>query len=319
MVKEVVMRASPRGAKLVIWGPGTERVGGTSPTRVMVALAAALAVPVAGACDDGSADQVTQPVDVGMKACPQPPPPGCQSTPPYYSDGQLTLYQVQTPVPLPVRKMTSADLQAAGATPKGTPYPRGVFLRAEDESVEVRFTISNIDEASHDVWLLIDPWNEFVRWRPGVTVIDDETTLPNYGYDLEFTVPGKQRIEGTITADDMHEIAIKLASVEKLLASPQAQAPAMAGSSFDATPIANHIFNPQNRSNSVPSDLIYTPWIPPVVAGVTGFDLGLRTTEAANLAVEITIDVQDLRGDRFVPQDKKTDPQMGMPQQVLSP
>ena len=308
MVKQQATWASARGARIFSWGPGTKRVGGASPRRAIAALVAA-ALPVAGACTDGAADQVTQPVDLGMTA----------SMAPYYSDGETTLYEVQVPVPLPVRKMTSADLQAVGAAPPGTPYPRGVFLRAEDESVEVRFTISNIDNAEHDVWLLIDPWNEFVRWQPGVTVVDDETTLPNYGYDLEFTVPGNQRVEGTITSDDVHEIAIKLAAVEKLLASPQSQTTTMTGSDFDVTQVANHIFNPQNRSNAVPTDLLYTPWIPPVIAGVTGFDLGLRTTELANVAVEITIDVQDLRGDRFVPQDDTRDPQMGVPQQVLSP
>jgi hypothetical protein len=309
MVKDVITRASQRGAKSRAWGHDADRGGGAAPKWVVVAVAGAVTVSLAAGCVSGSADQVTEPVDVGMT----------DKIMPYYSDGELTLYQVQIPVPLPVRKMTSADVKAVGPAPPNTPYPRGVFLRAEDESVEVRFTISNIDDAGHDVWLLIDPWNEFVRWRPGVTIIDDETTLPNYGYDMQFTVPGKQRVEGTITADDIHEIAIKLAAVEKLLASPQAQSPTLAGDNFNANQIANNIFNPQNRSNSVPSDLLYTPWIPAVVAGITGFDLGLRTAEAANVAVEITIEVQDLRGDRFVPQDDKADPQIGVPQQVLSP
>ncbi|MDP8999479.1 MAG: hypothetical protein M3O46_05150 [Myxococcota bacterium] len=266
---------------------------------------------VGAACSNGSADQVTKPVALGMT----------RTTPAYYADGQVTLYQVLTPVPLPVRLMTAADVRSVGAPPPGTPYPRGVFLRAEDESVEVRYTISNIDDVQHNVWLLIDPWNEFVRWRPGVTAVNDELTVPNYGYDMEFPVPAKQRLQGTITIDDMHEIAIKLASVENLLASPQAQAPGQSttGSAFNATPIANNIFNPANRSNSTPADPLYTPWIPRVIAGVTGFDLGLRTSEPANVAVEITIDVQDLRGDRFVPQDSTSDRQMGLPPVVLSP
>jgi hypothetical protein len=259
-----------------------------------------------GACSSGSADQITPPVALGMT----------DTTAAYYSDGQLTLYQVQTLVPLPVRAMTNADVRSVGAAPSATPYPRGVFLRAEDESVEVHYTISNVDETQHNVWLLIDPWNEFVRWRPGVTVVNDEVTQPNFGYDLEFVVPGKQRIEGTLTFDDMHEIAIKLASAENLLASPQA----MGGTMFDATVIANNIFNPANRSNSVPRDPLYVPWIPPVVAGLTGFDLGLRTTEPVNVAVEITMEVRDLRGDRFVQQDViSAHSQMGPPPQVLSP
>jgi hypothetical protein len=271
-------------------------------------LLAIAALPIAGGCANGAADQVSSPVALGMT----------DTTPAYYSDGQLTLYQVQIPVRLPVRRMTAADVQSVGAAPHGTPYPRGVFLRAEDEGVEVRYIISNVDGAPHNVWLLIDPWNEFVRWRPGVTVVNDEVTVPNFGYDIEFVVPAKGRVEGTLTMDDMHEIAIKLASVENLLASPQAQTQAMGGLGFNATPIANNIFNPNNRSNSVPSDPLYTPWIPPVIAGITGFDLGLRTSTPANVAVEITIDVQDLRGNRFVLQDS-SDPMMGVPSHVLSP
>lgn len=288
--------------------------GAVSRPRPKSAAGVLLVVIVAAAaCNNGSADQVTRPVALGMTS----------TTPAYYADGQVTLYQVLTPVQLPVRSMTAADVRSVGAAPPGTPYPRGVFLRAEDERVEVHYTISNIDSVQHNVWLLIDPWNEFVRWRPGVTAVNDELTVPNYGYDMEFPVPGKQRLQGTITIDDMHEIAIKLASVENLLASPQAQAQApgqsTAGSAFNATPIANNIFNPANRSNSIPADPLYTPWIPRVIAGVTGFDLGLRTSEPANVAVEITIDVQDLRGDRFVPQDSTSDRQMGLPPLVLAP
>jgi hypothetical protein len=316
MVKKVVTPAMPQTCRFVLRGPSPEGDGARAPRRPRVqvppllALLAVLAAPIA-ACTNGSASQVTQPVALGMTS-------GMTAS---VDDGQTKLYQVQVPVPLPVRAMTSADVRSAGATPQGTAYPRGVFLRAEDESVEVRFTISNIDGMPHNVWLLIDPWNEFVRWRPGVTVTE-EATIPNFGYDLYFAVPGMQRIEGTITADDMHEIAIKLASVEKLLASPQAQPAASmtTASTFNATSITNNIFNPQNRSNSVPSDPLYTPWIPPVIAGVTGFDLGLRTSEPANVAVEITMDVQDLRGDRFVPQD--TTPAAGMmkpPAKILSP
>jgi hypothetical protein len=261
-------------------------------------------------CANGAADQVTQPVVVGMTS----------TTTAIYSDGNVSIFQVQIPAPLPVRKMTAADVTAAGPAPAKTPYPRGVFLRAEDESVEVRFTLTNLDDTAHDIWLLVDPWNEFVRWRPGVTVVDDETTLPNFGYDQLFTVLAKQRLEGTLTPDDMHEVAIKLASVENMIANqppPSADSSAGAGGGIDPTAIANNIFNPQNRSNS--NDPLYTPWIPPVVAGLVGFDLGLRTGEPANIAVEITMEVQDLHGDRFVLQDNASQAQMGMPTEVLSP
>jgi hypothetical protein len=277
-----------------------------SPTLAAIALGA-LGLMTPGCAPAGS-DQQTPPVDLGMTS---------SLMTPYYSDQNLTLYEVQTHVRLPVRRPTGSDLSALGAAPKGTPYPRAPFLLASDESVEIHYTLSNLDANDQDIWVLFDPWNEFVRYNPGVTVVSDEETIPNYGYDLEFVVPGKSRIEGDLTSDDTQEMATKLASVMNLLASPLAMASTNNPNGFDATTVANNIFNPQNRSNS--NDPLYAPWIPPVIAGLTGFDLGLRVDgNPANIAVEITMEVQDLNGNRFVAQDAN-DPEMEMPTQVLSP
>jgi hypothetical protein len=260
------------------------------------------------ACAGGGGDQVTRPVPLGMAS----------SIAAFYDDGELALYQVQRPVALPVRKPTSAESSALGAAPKGTPYPHAPFLLSSDESVEVHYTLSNLDDQQHTVWLLVDPWNEFVRWNPGVQVVSDDETVPNFGYDLSFVVDAKSRLEGTITSDDMHEIAIKLASVENVISQADAidMAASMGGGGATTNELVNHIFNPQNRSNT--NDPLYTPWIPPVIAGVTGFDLGLRTMEPANVAVEITMDVVDMNGNRFVLQDS-TDKELGVPSKVLSP
>lgn len=299
--------------------------GGLAPMAVGIC---PLLVVAAASCSDNSTNQVTKPIELGMTS----------TMAPYYSDMQTTIYEAQLPVPLPVRKPTGSELSALSKPIPGTPYPRAPFLTAEDESVEVHYTISNIDKQEHTVWLLIDPWNEFVRWNPGVTVVSDEQTTPNWGYDLPFVIPAMSRIDGTLTPDDMHEIAIKLASVENLLASPQAKAAAAAAMAdagntttnappddpnatnvnpgFDPTTYANNIMNPQNRSNG--NDPLYTPWIPAEIAGLTGFDLGIRTTDAANVAVEVTIQIQDLQGNRFVATDS-TDPQIGLPPTMLRP
>jgi hypothetical protein len=300
-------------------GPAAPTPVGVRPRlrvlRVAALLVGAGAAPVvatAAGCSNGSSDQVTPPIALGMT----------DALAAYYSDQQISIYEVQKPVPLPVRAPSDQEVQALGPAPAGTPYPRAPYLKVDDERVEVHYTISNIDDQQHTVWLLIDPWNEFVRWNPGVQVVSDEETVPNYGYDLPFIVQGKSRVQGTITPDDMHEIAIKLASVENLLASPQAKQAmspdaggGVVGMGLDVTGVANNIFNPLNRSNG--GDPVYTPWIPPVIAGVTGFDLGLRTFEPANVAVEITIDVQDLNGNRFV--EAGSSNILGPPPKTLSP
>jgi hypothetical protein len=270
-------------------------------------------IALAAACSNGSADQVTTPQAVGMTS----------TMAPYYADGQVVVYQAMTEVKLPVRKPSDAEEKGLGSAPKGTPYPHAPFLTADDESIEVHYTLTNADTVSHNVGLLIDPWNEFVRWEPGVTVINDEETLPNFGYDQVFVLPAKSRKEGTITADDMHEIAIKLAAAENYLASIQGMDASMLPE--NPTDVCNNIFNYENRSNSNPPDLFYTREIPPVIAGLTGFDLGIRmssgdaTAKAGNVAVEITMDVQDMKGDRFVPADDSSQKQIGMPPRTLSP
>jgi hypothetical protein len=274
---------------------------------VPFATIATVAAIVAG-CNNDSSNQQTAPLSLGMTS----------TITPYYSDPNLTIYEVQKPVALPVRRPGPG--QMSGAPPANTPYTHAPYLLASDEQVEVHYTISNLDDQDYSVFLLVDPWNEFVRWNPGITVVNDDITLPNFGYDKEFLVKAKSRLEGTLTSDDLIEIATKLASVQQLLASPQtmqALAADAGPSSFNPTQVANNIFNPQNRSNG--NDPNYTPWIPPVIAGVTGFDLGLRLYNVAgNIAVEITIDIVDVNGNKFVPSDS-TDPQLGPPPKVLSP
>ena len=290
------------------------RAVGKSPRLLLAASVAFIA------CNSGGGTQQTPPVALGMTS----------TMAPSYSDGRTTMYTVQVPVQLPVRAPVGKEV---GQPPiAGTPYPNAPFLTAEMEQVEIHYTISNIDDTEHAVWLLIYPWNEFVRWKPGIAIVNMENAVPNYGYDQYLTVPGKSRLEGTITNDDTHEISIKLASVENMLGQ-LAPPPPMGGMGMpmqpmmnggqDPTTLANHIMNPFNRSNG--NDPLYTPWIPPVIAGLTGFDLGLRTQSGegdsgggANLAIEITMDVVDVNGDRIVQQGSNTK-QIGMPPMTLSP
>ena len=267
-------------------------------TRAFALLAAALPVAcLVSGCDEGNAN-TDAPVVLGLTS----------TAPAYYSDQQITLYEAQKPVPLSIRKPTSQELSALGKAP---PYPRAPFLQASDISVEIHFTLSNLDSDTHDVELLIDPWNEFVRWSPGVTVINDENTEPNLsGYDNYFVVPGKGRVEGTITPDDTFNMEANLATVENVLGNPPANL------TVDLTTMCNHIFNLQHRSND--GDPLVTPYIPKVIAGLTGFDLGIRTQEKANVAVEVIVDVIDNNGNRVLAAGS-TDKPLGRPGTALSP
>jgi hypothetical protein len=265
----------------------------------VIALAFALAVPFAApaGCVGTDANQVTGPVVLGMNS----------TVAPTYDDGQTKIFTAQTAVPLPIRRPTDDDLK--GRMPVD-PFPRSPWLVVDDVRLEMRFTLSNLDDDDHTVELLVDPWNEFVRYRPGLVVGRDNATPDLSGYDRRFIVPGKSRVEGVLTPDDMRELAVDLATAQQIVAHP----PGM-DASVDAHALVNRAFNVQNRSND--GDPLLTPRIPAVIPGLTGFDLGLRMDQAADVAIEVTIDVTDQNGNRTVPASK-TDPFLGPPGNALS-
>lgn len=268
-----------------------------SRTLIGVALLAmALSVPSVGCANSGET-QVVPPVVLGMP----------ETAAPTYDDGQMQIYETHLPVPLPLRR------PADGERPSGQadPYPRPPFQLAADTRITARFTLSNLENKPHTVELLVDPWNEFVRYAPGV-VVGDEATTPNLsGIDRFFVLPPLGRVEGIITPDDMVELATDLGTAMVLQKKPQA-----ADSPFAGPALYNRAFNVQNRSSQ--PDPLLAPFIPKVVAGLVGFDLGLRSYEPAKIAVEVILDVEDVNGDRVIPAGDDTR-RVGRPGEALVP
>jgi hypothetical protein len=254
---------------------------------------------LAVACNGGDDNQTLSPVALAMTA----------QTAPTYDDGETRIYQVQIAVPLPVREPNDQE-RGTLRSENVAPYGRAPFLRSADERVEIRYVLSNLDDQPRTVELLIDPWNEFVRYRPGVQAGGEEA-IPNFsGWQDHVVLAPKARKIGVITSDDTLELAIDLATVQNILANPPGDPDA------NVPGLVNRAFNRQNRSNL--PDALVGPYIPQVIAGITGFDLGLRTSAPANVAVEIVVDVIDVHGERMVPL-ARIDEAMGPPGRVLTP
>jgi hypothetical protein len=175
------------------------------------------------------------------------------------------------------------------------PYGPHPWVTTDDLDVQVNFTLSNLDDQEHVVELLIDPWNEFGRYYPGLQLTDaeDEEYMPNFsGIDKRYIVLGKGRTYGTYTFVDLRETAADLATVMSLLADP----PPTEDDEEDPTvTYANHAFHAQNRSDDDP---LVAAWVPKVVAGLTGLDIGFRTEQPANIALEVAIELVDKTGER---------------------
>lgn len=229
-------------------------------------------------CEAAGAAQVSPPVLVAVG----------QSETPIYQDANLTLYESQVAVPFPIRKPTSAELSALKANV--APYPHSPYLLNTDELVEVNYTITNLDNSSHAVWLLLDPWNEFVRYKPGVTVVSADETEPNLsGMELPLILAPLERVQGNIQPQDLSNLALKLSTAMKIV-----QTTFTMSSPYGAGTLLNHDFNVQNVPG--PNDVLLSSYTPSVVAGLTGFDLGLQSYEPVNVAVEATVTVIDNSG-----------------------
>jgi hypothetical protein len=246
----------------------------------MAWIAALLAASGAVGCGVESDQQTYDPVPLGMTA----------NDAPFYDDGESTIYQVKRPISIPILPPSELDRMALG-TPL-PPYARTPWITIEDVRVQVTWTISNLDKAARNVEILLDPWNEFARYVPGFTVGEDETVPDLSGIDLLMRVEGMSRKKGVFTFDDMDEVATDLATVQNIIGANADPATAEEG----VNGLVNHAFEIHNRSND--NDLLVKRYIPKTIAGLVGFDIGLRTFEAGNVAIEIIVEVVDHVGNR---------------------
>lgn len=281
---------------------------GSLPTRA--ALIGVIALFSAG-CGEEEERQTLEPIQLGMTK-------GMAAV---YEEDELSLYEVKRPVAFPIRAPTAAEQAELSASP-APPYPSKPWLLASDLRVQVSWTLTNLDEENHNVELLIDPWNEFGRYWPGMSVTDVERNdqQPNIsGYDVLMEVPGTKsgrdsRRHGLLTFQDMNELAIDFSTVMNILATAPPPDQTVEAEDNPTVGYVNHAFAVENRSSS---DKLIKHLIPGTIAGLTGFDLGLRTYEEANVAIEILVEVVDTGSGKVVARDED-DPRLPEPAQFIT-
>jgi len=222
--------------------------------------------------------------------------------PPIFEDDESQLYEVKRGLQFPILAPTAAEADALNRE-QVEPYGRKPWITNKDVKVQLTWTISNLDDQQHVVEMLVDPWNEFGRYYPGMNLVDAENQefQPNFSaIDRLYVLEGKKagassRRHGTCTFDDMNEMAIDFATVQNMIKFPP---PPPNGAQVDpdmpVDPVptyANHAFNFINHSYDDP---LVAPYVPAVIAGLTGVDFGFRTTEKATIALDIQIEVVDL-------------------------
>jgi len=262
--------------------------GPSSPTRIArLAFGVVLVGSVGLTGCSGNSEQRTLPsIQVAMD----------QNISPIYDDDEMQLYEVRLGVQLPILAPNAAERAKLDGEPM-SPYGTAPWARLEDVRLQLSWTLTNLDDEPHTVEVLIDPWNEFAKYFPGLQLIDAENGeyLPNlsgidYLYSVEASSKGEaSRRHGTFTFDDLDEMARDFATAMNLIANPP---PSMSGDPEDDPTVmyVNHAFAFQNHSER---DLLVKAWLPPVVPALTGFDIALRTFEPAKVAIEVVAEVVD--------------------------
>ena len=288
-------------------GTGAKRLaaGVLSPQALSLAIALACASLGVG-CGKQEQDRNLDPGQVGITP----------SVKPIFTDDESALYEVKKGMAFPILAPTS-DQEAELASQDVEPYGRMPWVTNKDVKVQVTWTLSNLDDIEHTAELLIDPWNEFGRYYPGMSLTnaEEQTFQPNSSgidhlYVLDPASAGdSSRRHGTFTFDDMNEMAIDFATVQNMIKNPP---PLPNGAQSDPdmmtdpVPIyANHAFNLINHSYDDP---LIAPYIPAVVAGLTGIDFGFRLNEPGmvdpnnppprSVALDIQVEIVDLGNDR---------------------
>jgi hypothetical protein len=265
---------------------GAYRPGVGSRAYALAALAACALSAVA--CGEDERTRILDPVQVAMD----------ENVPPIYEDDEMTLYEVKRGVGFPIIA-PSADVMASLDDTPMEPYGRQPWITLEDVRVQLSWTLTNLDDRDRVVELIIDPWNEFGRYYPGMTLVDaeDGEFLPNLsGIDVRYVLEGANegkgsRRQGTFTYEDLDEMARDFGTVMALIADP----PLGADGESQLPTYVNHAFDTQNRSEN---DVLVRDWIPSTVAALTGIDMGIRTTEPARVALEVVIEITDQGTDK---------------------
>lgn len=253
------------------------------------------AVTTAGCADDGRT-RMLPPSQVAM----------APDVAPVFQTDEMSIYEVKKGLQFPI--LAPDHSMPASVNGSYDPYDDEPWEQLKDVRVQIDWTLSNLDPQPHNVELLIDPWTEFGRYWPGLTLVDpnEGKYLPNLSgidhyYQLGSTNDGDEsRVNGTYTYDDCDELARDFATVMDLIKHPPTTYPG--GGDVDPADqpallptYVNHAFDFENNSSHDP---LVKQWIPATVAGLTGIDFGLRTYEQATVALEIVVEITDQGNDK---------------------
>jgi hypothetical protein len=211
-------------------------------------------------------------------------------TPPFYSDGDVTVFLIDSRIELPVRAPTDAELESLSQDDGTglTPYARRPWVNRHDYELQLDYVVSNLENTRQTVTVTVNGFNEFHEYNPGVSVVGDEVVIDFAQWEKTYVLEPGQRITGQVREEELDEVAVDLATV------------------VNGAPNSNQVVYFENQSDHDERSQMY---IPSHVPALTGLRAGLRaqaepqgpmdTPAAPRIAPETSVHARDV-DDRLI-------------------
>lgn len=191
-------------------------------------------------------------------------------------DEDDALFIVERRFELPIVPLTDETRQSLREIARAVdlPYRRAPWVDSEAMAIEIDWVLANLDTQPVQVLVSLDGINEFHEYAPGPEDF--------HQWERRIQLDARQRVWGTITQEEMNEVAVDLATVVQ-------------------APNSNLVVYFENLSSL---DERIQPFIPARIPGLVGFRMGLTSGAARNVVLEISVRVTD-HGERLSDPDEQ--------------
>ncbi len=201
-----------------------------------------------------------------------------EDTPPFFASEDGNVYIVELRVPFEFREPTDEEAAALGdVAGLAIPYATLPFVRRDDIQVQIDWTLSNIDDGPVQAEVVVNGFNEFHEYNPGIQVVDDEVIADFSQWERSILLDPGERRTGTIREEELDEVAVDLATV------------------VNGVTNANQIVYFENQSSLDRRSMMF---MPDVVPALTGVRMGIRVIGGDTpppVVLEFTVRVRDQR------------------------
>ncbi len=199
------------------------------------------------------------------------------TAPAFVDEDDNELYLVERRFEFPIEPPADKTLQALSERAQGMmlPFPRLPWVEQNDFEVTLDYVLANLEDRKVTAGVVVNGANEFFEYAPGPEDFNQ--------WERRIELSAKQRITGSISALEMAEIAIDLATV------------------VNGAPNSNQVVQFQSQSSRDPR---IKKFIPKVIPAIIAIRVGVLATEAANVVLELSVRIKD-RGARLTERSEK--------------